>query len=370
MRTLRFGGWPVALVALAACAGPTEQVTSAHGPLSATQSELTLSCEGGAVVALVKDSARRIVDVKATAPSGALFEASGKVPALNARIEDGTSHVVQELVDFNDAGLESIPVDGPMTLEIDLVRSTSVLFKDVSRSVELACSFDRQELLGFLGLELVSLDAWKARIGEAKSVGFDIDDTLAFTTSAFVRGFATGGSPVPQDGVFWNVVNGCDPGCPAETITLPDGTTKDLPAASASTAKAKARELIAFHKARGARVYAITARPDVNGDPLRGYVERELGIARDDVFFEPDMDLPGNPKGKTDRIESLGIDVFYGDSDSDITDARHAFDDGNVKTVAAVRFLRSPKSSNRKAGRLAKYHPGYFGEPVLEDTYE
>ena len=70
--------------------------------------------------------------------------------------------------------------------------------------------------------------------------------------------------------------------------------------------------------------------------------------------------------------ESLDVDVFYGDSDTDITDARSAFSTSTPprKQVTAVRFLRSPKSSNRKAGKLAKYHPGYYGEPILADSYD
>jgi len=98
-----------------------------------------------------------------------------------------------------------------------------------------------------------------------------------------------------------------------------------------------------------------------------------MGIAREDLYFEPDLDQPGNPAGKTDRIESLNLDVFYGDSDSDITDTLKAFVDSKTgvrsKKVEPVRFLRSPKSSNRKSGELNKYHPGYFGEPILSESY-
>jgi acid phosphatase class B len=206
-----------------------------------------------------------------------------------------------------------------------------------------------------------------------KVVAFDIDDTLAFTTPTFVRAFATGGTPVPTDTVFWTATNGCDQGCASETITLPDGTTKLLPENAPSKAKARARELVALHKSKGHRVYAITARPDINGAPLRQYIERELGIAREDVFFEPDIDQPGNPKGKQDRIKSLDVDVFYGDGDADITDTNKAFLDASgaaTKHVQALRFLRSPNSSNRSAGKLAKYHPGYYGEAIIADSYQ
>ena len=40
-----------------------------------------------------------------------------------------------------------------------------------------------------------------------------------------------------------------------------------------------------------------------------------------------------------------------------------------ARPVRGVRFLRSPRSSNRKDGKLNKYHPGYYGETVLADSY-
>jgi acid phosphatase class B len=58
--------------------------------------------------------------------------------------------------------------------------------------------------------------------------------------------------------------------------------------------------------------------------------------------------------------------VFYGDSDSDITDAKKV----QTKSIRPIRFLRSPKSSNRKEGRLNQYHPGYYGESIIADSYE
>jgi acid phosphatase class B len=62
-------------------------------------------------------------------------------------------------------------------------------------------------------------------------------------------------------------------------------------------------------------------------------------------------------------MKSLALDAFYGDSDSDITDA------SKVPGIQGIRFLRSPKSSYRDSGRLARYHPGYFGEPIIADSY-
>jgi acid phosphatase class B len=366
-----------ACLTTAACSAPASDDSEGEDELASVDgATYSLACKRGASSAKIAIVAREAAfDLKATVGSNVVFEAAAQRPSLNVKVEDGSSSSVDEYIDFNDQGLETVPVDGPKAIELGLAPASSahyskkVTLKNADTNVELDCRFDNAKLQKFLKLNVVST----VDMDGVAAVAFDIDDTLAFTTPSFVRATATGGTPKPDDVLFWTHANGCDLGCEAETITLADGTTKSLPANKASTAKSKALDLIALHKARGHKVYAITARPDINGDHLRDYVEQELGIAREDVFFEPDLDQPGNVKGKTDRIESLNLDIFYGDSDSDITDAAKAFSDGSGghrKVVRGVRFQRSPKSSNRKAGKLNKYHPGYFGEPVLKGSYE
>lgn len=187
-----------------------------------------------------------------------------------------------------------------------------------------------------------------------RAVGFDIDDTLLFTSPSFARGFATGGKPAPTDQAFWNVTNACDAGCAA---------SDSLPAVPASPAKVAALRMVEWHLKRGEAVYAITARPETaSAKALREYIFRVFGIPKENVLFEPEVDQPGNPAGKHDALERLGISVFYGDSDTDITDAQKV-------GVQAIRFERAPESSNRKGPRLSKYHPGYYGELVIEDSY-
>lgn len=320
-------------------------------------------------VALLVTARGNAFDVSAATSNARIFDRTTLRPSLNVRIADEENDVINEFVDFNESGLEVIPVDGKNKLEFDLTPgATFVHYADAEKALMLNCSINTKNLLAFLDITPQS----EIDIEGVKAVAFDIDDTLMFTSPAFTRGFATGGLPKPNDVLFWTHTNGCDPGCQESTITLSDGSQRVLPKNVPSTPKAKALELIRYHKSLGHKVYAITARPDINGNPLRDYLESQMGIAREDVFFEPDLEQPGNPSGKTDRIESLDLDVFYGDSDSDITDAEKAFTDGSgkkTKLVRPIRFLRSPKSSNRKAAELNKYHPGYFGEPILADSY-
>jgi acid phosphatase class B len=365
----------LASLALGGCAAPlgeenAEPIDESADAISSDGKEYSFRCRNADGPASIVVAARGAnFDVTASAKAGVLFQATAQRPSLNVRPNDAGSDAVNEFVDFSDAGLEAVPVDGPKATELDLGGAKTFVYKDPQKTVTLTCRFDKAKLLRTLKFNIVS----RIEMTNVKAVAFDIDDTLAFTTPAFVRAFATGGTPAPDDKVFWTHTNGCDKGCAAETVTLPDGSTKLLPENVASTPKSRALSLIALHKAQGHRVYAITARPDINGGALRDFVEQELGIAKEDVFFEPDIDLPGNPKGKTDRIKSLDIDVFYGDSDSDVTDTNKAFLDASgvpTKNVQAVRFLRSPNSSNRRAGKLNKYHPGYYGERILRDSYE
>jgi acid phosphatase class B len=368
----------LASFALGGCSDPAaadDNVEAAGGSEDALTSNGTaysFQCtnkDGGAKTTVAVSANGANFDVTASANGAVVVQATAQRPSLNVRPNDAASDAINEFIDWSDAGLDVVPVDGPKALELDLAGAKTLLYKDPQKTVTFKCSFDKAKLLRLLKFNLVSHVDMK----NVKVVAFDIDDTLAFTTPTFTRAFATGGTPDPHDTTFWTQTNGCDNGCPAQTLTLPDGTTKQLPENVASTAKQRALDMIALHKSHGHRIYAVTARPDINGDPLRDYIERELGIAKEDVFFEPDIDQPGNPAGKTDRLKSLDIDVFYGDSDSDITDTNKAFLDASghpTKRVQAVRFFRSPNSSNRKAGKLNKYHPGYYGEPIISGSYE
>ena len=163
---------------------------------------------------------------------------------------------------------------------------------------------------------------------EAKvtKVGFDLDDTLVFSTPAFQKGFNSDADPFSDE--FWSIVNRSD--------------------SAVSCVKTATLRLLKNHQRKGHEVYVITARKGVNTGPTRKFISETFDVPEEHLYFEPD--------GKTRRLKKLGVDVYYGDSDSDIRDAREA-------GITAIRIKRSPKSNYQE-----KYNPGKFDERVLEET--
>ena len=156
--------------------------------------------------------------------------------------------------------------------------------------------------------------------------GFDLDDTLIFSTPAFEKGFHSVHSAWSRP--FWVLVNKSD--------------------RQYSLVKKKALSILEMHRTHGDDIYVITARRPYGTEPLLAYIEETFGLGKERVFFEP--------KGKSKRMKMLGLDLFYGDSDTDITDALAA-------GARGVRIQRSPESWHKK-----NYHPGKFNEPVIEHS--
>jgi acid phosphatase (class B) len=155
-------------------------------------------------------------------------------------------------------------------------------------------------------------------------VGFDLDDTLVFSTPAFNKGFGSRHKAFSRR--FWRLVNKSDNGN--------------------SRVKEAARAILGNHRKNGDTDYIITARRPYGAKALYGYIEKTFKISKDRVFFEPN--------GKTKRIKALSLDIFYGDSDSDMSAA--------IKAGAmGIRIRRSPDSWHKK-----KYHPGKFNEQIIE----
>ncbi len=166
------------------------------------------------------------------------------------------------------------------------------------------------------------------------SVGFDVDETMICSTPVWYY-LATNhegpgwsnkyGNQVRQHPDFWADANRLD---------------------SFSIPKQAARDLIALHKRRGDHICVITMRIQTPGEQLTSTLRRELSLA-DDV---PIIFTDNQPKRKVIREQHL--DIFYGDADDDMTEARAA-------GARPIRFLRSLRCADDRV------HVGAFGEEIL-----
>lgn len=173
----------------------------------------------------------------------------------------------------------------------------------------------------------------------AMSVGFDIDDTLLFSSPAFFHGkqkFSPNSNAYLKNPKFWDEVsNGWD------AFSIP---------------KQSAKELIALHLQRGDHLYFITGRPSPQSghETLTKTLETDFNIpakVMNKVIFA------GTGHGaKTSFMKDHHIKLYYGDSDGDILDARTA-------GAKAIRVLRPLNSTNKPMP-----HNGSLGEEVLVNS--
>ena len=111
-------------------------------------------------------------------------------------------------------------------------------------------------------------------------------------------------------------------------------------------------DLIHFFRSKGHNVFFITARSDINGQYLAKHLTNELDykVKKDvDLFFMPKEKI-GDKRFTTKhkKIKELNLDIFYGDSDSDIIAALKA----GVHPVRVVRNIES----------IDSYPNNYFGD--------
>lgn len=171
------------------------------------------------------------------------------------------------------------------------------------------------------------------------SVGFDVDDTLLFSSPGFYYGMnntdGTDGAnkygDIPlRTYAFWYDMNSM-----YDKFSIP---------------KQSGTDLVAMHRKRGDRIFFITARRPTSNEFLTTILTN--------IFNLPDnapVIFTGS-SSKSGPIKAHGISLFYGDSDGDIRAAQQA-------GIRAVRVLRSPLSTNHRLPT-----PGKFGEEILENS--
>lgn len=162
----------------------------------------------------------------------------------------------------------------------------------------------------------------------AQRVGFDIDGTLLHSDPAFDETKRTSTNK-PYSEEWWGEVN------------MQSNKTFCKP-------KRMITRILREYQKKNVEIYAITARHRPHGQYLKEYVCKTFDIPVERIFFEPDS--------KTAKIKELKLDVFYGDSDTDIQYAQEA-------GILAIRVLRHPSSTYWK-----HYDPGMYGEEILRGS--
>ncbi|MBP6504912.1 MAG: acid phosphatase AphA [Rhodoferax sp.] len=163
-------------------------------------------------------------------------------------------------------------------------------------------------------------------------VGFDIDDTVLFSSPCFYYGqmkYSPGSDNYLGMKAFWNDINnGCD------KYSIP----KDV-----------ARQLIKMHTARGDTIYFITGRTK-GGDTesLTAIIKADFGIEKmNDVVFT------ASSENKLEFLKDHRLKIYYGDADSDM---RAAIDAG----IRPIRVMRAQNSTYKPEPKNGRY-----GEEVI-----
>lgn len=171
------------------------------------------------------------------------------------------------------------------------------------------------------------------------AVGFDIDDTVLFSSPGFWRGQKTY-SPDSQDYLknpeFWEKMNNV-----WDAFSIP---------------KEVARSLIAMHVKRGDSIYFVTGRSQTKTETVSKTLQDDFlipGANMNPVIFAGDE--PGQ-NTKTQWLKEKNIRVFYGDSDNDITAAREV-------GARGIRVLRASNSTYRPLPQA-----GAFNEEVIVNS--
>lgn len=171
--------------------------------------------------------------------------------------------------------------------------------------------------------------------------GFDIDDTVLFSSPGFYYGVNNhdgpggrnkypAGDSLWHSTAFWNDMNG-----QFDKFSIP---------------KASGNALIQMHKQRGDAIVFITARDSSKANIVPQILQQCFDLKKAEVIFTCNQ-------SKTPSITAKQVKVYYGDSDTDITAAQSA-------KARPIRVLRSPLSTNKTSYKEV----GKLGEEVLRDS--
>ena len=177
----------------------------------------------------------------------------------------------------------------------------------------------------------------KTHIGEINhrrepiNVGFDVDDTLLISDPGFAYGLRKYGPNFYKKEVFWNEMNnGWD---------------------EFSLVKNNVKRILKKHLDVKNIVHIITARDHTKTEQLTAYLKKVLEAPNlENVIFT------SGAKNKHIYMKEKNIKIYYGDSDSDISEAL-------LVGAKPYRILRTIDDKTKGA-----YHLGRYGETIIRQT--
>jgi acid phosphatase (class B) len=171
------------------------------------------------------------------------------------------------------------------------------------------------------------------------AVGFDIDDTVLFSSPGFWRGkkmYSPDSEAYLKNPEFWEKMNnGWD------EFSIP---------------KEVARSLIAMHVKRGDSIYFITGRSQTATESVTKTLQEDFLIPAANMNPVIFAGVKDGQNSKTQWLTDKQIKIFYGDSDEDITAAK-------ASEARPVRILRASNSTYRPLPQA-----GAFGEEVIVNS--
>ncbi|MCG3460307.1 acid phosphatase AphA [Xenorhabdus bovienii] len=168
------------------------------------------------------------------------------------------------------------------------------------------------------------------------AIGFDIDDTVLFSSPGFYRGklkYSPNDNSYLKNPAFWEKMNN-----EWDEFSMP---------------KQIGIELVQMHLKRGDDIYFITGRTKTKTETVTKYLQEDLHIPADKMNA---VIFAGDESGKNNKVSWMKehkLKLYYGDADADIAAAHEL-------NIRGIRILRASNSSYQplpKAGR--------FGEEVV-----
>ncbi|AFJ48711.1 acid phosphatase AphA [Shimwellia blattae] len=171
------------------------------------------------------------------------------------------------------------------------------------------------------------------------AVGFDIDDTVLFSSPGFWRGrkeISPGSRDFLKDEQFWEKMNNN-----WDAFSIP---------------KEVARALISMHVKRGDQIYFITGRRATRTENLSRLLQEDFLIPATSMHPVVFAGTENEQQVKTDWLKQESIRIFYGDADLDIMAAREV-------GIRGIRVLRASNSTDRPLPGA-----GALGEEVIVNS--